>query len=331
MHLVSLHVRRRPWVAALAGVAVAGAMFAGGEGGVAVQAGVLPDGFVVMHGGAGARRVVVMDPSGEERYDAPFTVRADARVVGARVGAVVGWHDRDKVQLAHVDDEGSLLHPSTWGKSAQKLCAGVASNDDRFAIGWLEGDGAVWFVHGPLAAAGAADDVPIEIHDPLKASWCAIASAEQNVALLWRSKKNYNLLFCTAKSCGGYFARVDVDPQDTILGVGCLRDSCMIASRGQRGPVRLHHVSLTGKVKWSRTLAVGVEEAAIVGVGDRGFAVATAGQGAVQVQRFTLEGAATPVWHGAGAAPSLAWSKGQLAVATAHGREVVTEVVSLPR
>lgn len=84
-------------------------------------------------------------------------------------------------------------------------------------------------------------------------------------------------------------------------------------------------------MKWSRTLGADVEEAAIVGAGDRGFAVATAGQGAVEVQRFALDGAAVPVLRGAGAAPSLAWSKGQLAVATARGREVVTEVVSLPR
>lgn len=80
---------------------------------------------------------------------------ASGAVLGAfftstRVGAAVAWHEGAKLRLARLAADGQLVESSTWGKSVQRLCEGVASNDAMFGVGWLEADGKVWVVHGPV-------------------------------------------------------------------------------------------------------------------------------------------------------------------------------------
>src|SRR5437868_4933144 len=168
--LLTLHAgRRAPWFAA-AGVAIMVAIVvaivvalvwprnaappapAAPPGGL--QLAVVRDGFVVTHPTDGGRRVIELDREGRERGTLITRHGEDQRVVGTSVGPAVAWEEARKVRFVRVSDDRDL---GTWGKSVRQLCDGVASNDARFAVGWLEADDTVWIVHGPLVAGGPAD------------------------------------------------------------------------------------------------------------------------------------------------------------------------------
>ena len=83
-----------------------------------------------------------------------------ARVVGGRAGTLFAWLSDKRLRLALVGEDGTLGAPSAWGRNALQLCDGVATGDHRFGVGWLERDGGVWFVHGPIGAAVNATAVP---------------------------------------------------------------------------------------------------------------------------------------------------------------------------
>jgi hypothetical protein len=212
------------------------------------QAGVLTDGFTVLHGPRGARHIHELDGHGNIERAVPLRMDRDLRLVGTRRGSAVGWQDGKKVQLALVGDDGTLEQRSTWGKNVRQLCDGAASNDHRFGVGWLESDGRVWFVHGPLdhAAAGVAAPATLAA-EPAGASWCGIASAERNVALLWREGSRLLMNFCTAKKCTSLVVKVPLDRRDTLLGYGCVRDSCLFGTRDKAGNAKLYHVTEKGK------------------------------------------------------------------------------------
>jgi hypothetical protein len=171
-------------------------------------------------------------------------------------------------------------------------------------------------------------------HQALASSkWCGIASAEHKVALMWTERDRLILNFCDKRQCSGFRAPVLIDADDTLLGFGCLRDSCLIAARDPKGATRVHLVNQLGKVQWSRPLTTARDASVtIVGAGDRSFAVATRGDADATVHRFTRDGASTLLWERRGAeAPSLAWSAGKLMVGYRHDRNVVTEVLAVPR
>src|SRR5665647_3228893 len=113
---------------------------------------VLRDGFAIMEAD-GDRHVVEVDEDGNRRRRRAVPVVTDARVIGTAQGAAVGWLERKKVKLALIKGDGELGQASEWGRNATALCESAASNDQRFAIGWLESDGRVWFVHGPMSSA----------------------------------------------------------------------------------------------------------------------------------------------------------------------------------
>ena len=277
------------------------------------QAAVLADGFALL----ADRHVVEFDREGNKQHEMKLQLeRGNVRFVGTRAGTAVGWQDGKKLKLAIIDSDGRTTDDSTWGKNVKQLCDGAATNEHRFGVGWLESDGTVWFVHGPmnrLATAFEAADLPA------KASWCGLASAEHNVALLFREGARILMSFCSKKECSSLVVKVPIDTSDTLLGYGCVRDSCLFATRDKHGTTMLHRVTERG-----RAITKALEHArpdspvSIVGAGDRAFAIAyVSTDNNATIQRVAVDGTFTNVWHFNGEpAPSLAWASGKLFVAT---------------
>ena len=278
------------------------------------QAAVLADGFAVL----ADKHVAEYDREGNKQHEMALRLeRGNVRFVGTRAGAAVGWQDGKKLKLAVLDSDGNTTDDSTWGKNVKQLCDGAATNEHRFGVGWLEGDGGVWFVHGPMnrLAAEVIDRVELPT---TKATWCSIASAEQNIALLWREGARILMNFCTKKECTGLVVKVPIDVKDTFLGYGCVRDACLFATRDKHGTTKLHRVPEKG-----RTLVKALEHArpdsqvSIVGAGTRAFAIAyVSTDGNATIQRVATDGGLTNVWHfNAEVVPSLAWANDKLFVA----------------
>lgn len=297
-----------------------------------LQVAVLRDGFVMTHVADVGRRVVELERDGNKRRDMTLRHAGDRRVVGTRGGTAIAWQDGKRVHLARIDDERGV---STWGKSVRQLCDGVASNDARFGVGWLEADDTVWVVHGPLAANTAAEvEEPIVSGTELaRSDWCGVASGEQNIALLWRSADQLLFTMCTKKRCSSLPARFALDRRLPLLGFGCLRDACLIASRDDVGTIRLAYLGETSRLKWSQPLAAATSAVSIIGVGDRAFAVGYATDRGGEVFRFDRDGQSTSVWRDAASTgpPSLAWSSGRLLIAHYHGDALAHEIVPLQR
>lgn len=289
------------------------------------QAAVLADGFAVL----ADRRMIELDRKGRVQHETTLRLdRRDVRFVGTRAGSAVGWQDGKQVKLAILDADGNPDDVSSWGKRVQKLCDGAATNEHRFGVGWLEADGRVWFVHGPLDRMTVASLVE---PPAAKASWCGIASAEQNVALLWREGSRLLMNFCTRKQCTSLVVKVPIDTRDALLGYGCVRDSCLFATRDKHGTTKLHRVTERGRAI-VKTLEHATPDTAvsIVGAGTRGFALAyRSNDGRTTIQRVGVDGALANVGHlEASDPPSLAWAGGRLLVALPSGE---TRVLALPR
>jgi hypothetical protein len=281
-----------------------------------VQAAVLPDGFAVLVDG---KQVRELDRDGTTQHQMLLRLDAEVRLVGSRAGSAVGWRDGKRVKLAVLDSDGNADEPTAFGKKATQLCDGAASNEHRFGVGWLESDGRVWFVHGPNG--GAAGIELMETASTANVTWCGIASAEQNVTLIWREGAKTYMNFCGTKQCSSLVAKVPVDSKDTLLGYGCVRDACLFATRDRAGATRLHRVTEKG-----RAIVKPLDNAAadtsisIVGAGTRAFAIAyIATNGLATVERVAVDGTFTDVWHFGNErqAPALAWAADKLLVAFA--------------
>lgn len=278
------------------------------------QAAVLADGFAVL----ADKRIREYDREGTQQHEMTLQLdRGNVRFVGTRAGTAVGWQDGKKLKLAMVDGDGSTGDSTTWGKNVTRLCDGAATNEHRFGVGWLENDGKVWFVHGPMDRMAPDSIAPFEL-PTTKASWCAIASAEQNVTLLWREGGRILMNFCGRKSCSSLVVKVPIDTKDTLLGYGCVKDSCLFATRDKHGVTKLHRVTERG-----RAIVKALEHSrpdspvSIVGAGSRAFAIAyISTDGNATIQRVAVDGTFTNVWHFNGeVAPSLAWAADKLFVA----------------
>lgn len=289
-----------------------------------IQAAVLPDGFAVLLD----RRIRELDRDAAVHHELPLQLATEVRLVGTRAGTTVGWQDGKQIKLATLDDDGRPTEISTWGKRAVRLCEGAASNDQRFAVGWFESDGGVWIVHGPtarLASAGALAD--LEVDPAAKVTWCGVASAAQDLALTWRAGQKTYLNFCGPKACSSYVAKVPLPADDTFLGFGCVRDSCLYASRDRRGDVALRRVTEAG-----RGLVVALATAApdtavsVVGAGPRSFAIAyVTRERRVAVELRGIDGAVTRSWQfdDEREAPALRWAGDRLLIAFASARLAV--------
>ena len=341
MRLVTLHARRRPGWFVLATLALVAALGWPRHRTTAppptgnLQVAVLRDGFAATHPVAAGRRVVELERDGQARRELTLPEPGDRRILGTSVGTAIAWQDGSKVRVAQIDDGREL---GAWGTAVQRLCDGVASNDARFAFGWLEADGKLWYVHGPVAASGApqaaAFDPAITSADALAhPQWCGVASADDSIALAWRDDDKLSFVTCTTRRCSTLPATAGLDRKIQILGFGCLPNACLFAVRDPDGNARLGYVAKTLRGKWTRAVPATSATVSVIGVGDRAFAVGYASQAGVEVVRFDREGNATSVWrddHASGA-PALAWSSGRLLVAHFHGDQLSHETIALVR
>lgn len=294
-----------------------------------VRAAVLRNGFA-LHVAGQPHRVREISRKGPQRAEHVVDRAGEVRVVGTRSGATAAWLDTKKVRLVALEKKREL---GVWGKSARMLCEGVASNDERFGVGWLEADDSVWFVHGPTTVETQAEHAALE---PMLASqadpktWCGLASAEGNIALFWRDRDRLFFNMCTKKKCASLPAAVAFPRSDVLLGFGCLRNACLVAARDKHGKARLAYLTESGSTKWTRPLATDRLAVSIVGAGSRAFAVGYVGENGAEVLRVEPKGATSKVWQGAAAdgVPALAWSNGQLLVGQRSG---APSVIPFPR
>lgn len=277
-----------------------------------MQVAVIDDGFLAF---TPSRDVVELDRDAREQHRVRLAVDGDVRLVGTRAGTAVAWQDKRKLKLAIVDADGHPGDPSTWGKNVKQLCDGVASNEYRFGVGWLEADGGVWFVHGPMARTLSATSV----EPPVKSSWCGIASAAENVALLWRDGGRLLMNFCTAKKCTSLVVKVPIDGKDTLLGYGCVTDACLFAARDKQGNTKLVRVTERGKTIVKPLENVADAAISVTGAGTRAFAVSYRGNdNRATIRRVALDGTLTHVWHFADdGTAAITWAGGKLLVAFA--------------
>lgn len=280
----------------------------------APQAAVLSDGFAVM----AAKMMREYDRAGTRTHETAVRLPdANVRFVGTRGGPAIGWLKDKKLALALVDEDGEPRDTATWGKRVKMLCDGQATNEHRFGVGFLEGDGKVWFVHGPVDRLSA--DATSILEPPVtNASWCGVASAEQNIALLFREGARLLMNFCSRKQCDSLVVKVPVDTKDTLLGYGCVQDSCLFATRDKHGTTTLHRVTNKGRaIKRQLEHARPDSPVSIVGAGTRAFAIAyVATDNNAAIQRVAVDGTFTNVWHWNGeVVPGLAWAAGKLFVA----------------
>lgn len=290
-------------------------MWRGGDEAVAprVQAGVLRNGFTVLVD----RQVHELGRDARTEHQMSLQLADEVRFVGTSAGSTVGWKAGKKLKLAALDDGGNPDEPSTWGKKVAQLCEGAASNEHRFGIGWLESDNRVWIVHGPMRASALALDA-LELHtDAAKVTWCGVASAGPDLALLWRDGKKLQLNFCTPKACSAYVTKVPVPAEEQLLGFGCVRDACLFASRDKSQTV-LRRVFETGRsIKLALTAAADDTRVEIVGTGPRVFAVAYVDrEHRVAVELRDIDGSVKQSWSfDEREVPALRWDGARLLVA----------------
>jgi hypothetical protein len=298
-----------------------------------VQAAVLKDGFAVRVGS----RVLDIDRKGKQRKQYALAHTGDLRVVGTNNGAAAVWIESKKVKLVKVSTGKTL---AVFGKSARMLCDGVATNDERFAAGWLEADDTIWFVHGETRVKrsnevetdsdGEVAETQATFAQGDRKNWCGIASAQDLIALFWRDGDRVFIQTCSRKKCGGVAGTVAFDRKDTLLGFGCVRNACLLAARDKQGSNRLQLVTESGSIKWKRPLATTQLDVSIVGAGPDAFAVGYVSEHGTEVLRIGRKGEVQKVWQGAAAAgaPALAWSRDQLLVAP---RGAESTLVAFPK
>jgi hypothetical protein len=294
--------------------------------GTVVQAAVIPGGFAIAHD----HRMLELDAQGAVRRELALDQADDVRVVGTRGGPAAVWLAGRKIHFALVDDGAES---QTFGKSARQLCDGVASNDARFGVAWLESDGRVWMVHGPMGAHVADEVEAIARREAAGTpSWCGIAAADDQIALVWRERDRLYIDMCSAKRCNAMPYVVGLDANLPLLGVGCVHEACLVAARDESGTARIALVA-RNKARWTKPLATTAGTASVIGAGDRAFAVAIAADHGAEVIRFDRDGNAASVWRDATATsvPALAWSGGRLLVAYQRGGELVHDAVAMPR
>ncbi len=302
-----------------------------------LQAAVLPNGFAAVVRARDVHdstRVIEVDRgAGFPERNIALQLSADVRLVGTRTGVMVGWAADRRLKLATLDGDGRPDKVTTWGKNVETLCDGAASNEHRFAVGWLDSDRHVSFVTGTVEGA-------VVSMNPSTASanvtWCGVASAERNVAVFRRDADSLTMSFCGAGTCTDEIP-VPIGADDKILGFGCVADSCLIAARDRRhDTIKLHHVTSGGQ-----TIVEPLDDAtlgtlaSIVGVGTHAFAVAYMTQnGFASIKRFAVDGTMTDAWGHSGAdeAPTIAWAADKLFIVSQSAfSSEETYAVDMPR
>jgi hypothetical protein len=307
------------------------------------QAAVLADGFAAIDS---ANRVVELDADGARRHELTVRDIANPRIVGFGSGLGVVWRDGKRMAAADVDPDGNVGKPSRFGKSVQIMCHGTASNAHRFAVGWTEPDGAVWIVFGSTSSSRGAPPDGEELGPALEASsfsdapafggalarptFCAVASADQKVALLWNDGSKTSMALCD-KKCSSIATPIALPKGRELLGFGCLRDACLIATRNG-GATEATWVSMKGKPQWTKPLRDASLDTRVelVGTGTQ-IAIAYATAGEPVVVAASRSGELAPIWQGeADGVPSIQWAAGRLVIARHVGGELISSVVRVP-
>lgn len=300
------------------------------------QAAVLSDGFAAIDG---AGRIVELDDDAERRRqiavaDAP----AGARVIGVVSQVGLAWRAGKQMAIGVVDEDGHLDGTSKFGKRVASVCDGVATNEHEFGVAWFEADGGIWFVRGPTSARSAtgapdavlAAEAAVPTAEPAKADFCAIASADEKLALLFTEGNRTTLVLC-GRQCGAA-RRLELPKKSAVLGLGCTRAGCVVATRGDGGAVNATWVSPQGKSQWTKPLphARPGTRVALAGTGTQvAIAYATANEPVV-VAASAAGGLAT-VWQGESAdVPSIVHASGRLLVARSVGGEITGTLVRVP-
>ncbi len=298
------------------------------------QAAVLADGFAAIDARG---RIAVLDDEAERRRQIALTgAPAGGRVVGLAGHVGLVWRDGKRVAVAAVDDDGSLEGTARFRKRVASMCEGVATNEHAFGAAWFEADGSVWFVHGPTSprgatavAAAAAVTAEAALAVPAKADFCAIASAGDRIALLFTEGSRTTLALC-GRQCTP--RRLELPKKSAVLGLGCTRGGCAIATRGAGGAAHVTWVTPQGKARWTRPLphASPDTRVALAGTGAAiAVAYATANEPVVVIA--SAGGELATAWQGASDdLPSIVHSAGRLLVARTLDGEITGSLVGAP-
>jgi hypothetical protein len=295
------------------------------------QAAVLYDGFAVIEGGT---KLVELDDTGDVRSETALSsMPADTRVIGMVKGPGVVYRDGKKVVIGYVDDDGKIEQPQRFGRSVHKMCEQTASNSRRFAVSWTEGDGEIWFVHGPTKRRFEA--IPIVTRDMLpddtelrQPSYCGVASAGNDIVLLYRDGSRTNLVTCSEKRCSNP-QTIKLDAKREILGFGCTKEACAIVTRDGNSVDASWAWLRGGKVEWTKPLPSPADDTRVtaVGVGAQ-VAIAYSIDPEPVVRVVGKDGAMKVVWQGrSDTVPGLAWSDTALLVAAHRDGGIATTIV----
>lgn len=302
------------------------------------QAAVLADGFAATAGGG---RIALFGDEAERRRE--IAVRAappGARVVGVAGHVGLVWRDGKRVAVGVVADDGHLEGITRFGKRVASMCEGVATNEHKFGVAWFEADGSIWFVHGPTSPQGAAEPagqpqlqlqlIEEPLAEPAKADFCAIASAHDKLALLFTEGSRTTLVLC-GRRCEGA-RRVELPRKSAVLGFGCTRSGCAIATRGESGAALATWVTPQGRVQWTKPLPHASPDTEVSLAGTRAqVAIAYATANEPVVVTVSPGGALAAVWQGAGdGVPSVVHAAGRLLVARSVDGQLTGSIVRAP-
>jgi hypothetical protein len=297
--------------------------------------GIEREGFLVME--SRDRRVVrEIGRDNKERRRRAVPAMNHVRLVGTAAGPAIAFIDKKKLVLGQLGTNGELTERQTFGRAAKELCASAASSDKRFAVGWREATGTVWFVHGGMSGkVGALADQAAAVQQlpsATAADWCTVVSADDDIAVLWTERARLFAAFCTQKRCSKQ-VQIPLGPSDIPFAIGCLRDGCLISYRGgEKLETSIAWVTTSGKLTWSKQLPVrSVREVSITAAGPDALVVSYLGHLGATVSRVQRSGSVERVWADPTLdyAPDVAWSRGSLLLAWRSGAGVHHEVVPL--
>jgi hypothetical protein len=351
-YLVALHVRRRPALLAIVVVPLVTFVLLSRDrttDSTAVatkvpplQAAVLKDGFAVMEA-VGDRHLVELDRNGTRRRRSAIPTVTETRAIGMSIGAGVAWLQSKKMHVAKVEKDGKLGRAQTFGTSVRQVCHGVASNDHRWAVGWLEErDDKFWFVHGPTQRGTAADAaletsaIGLDADIAARMTWCAITSANDYVALVFRVEAKTFVYMCSKKECGGVQTRAPIDPRDEVMDIACQKDGCLVAMRTRDGAANLIAFNLRGKTTWTKKLTYATRDTRVqlAAAGDRAYlASLMTEEGPVVERMLSKTGSSGRTWHGAQglSEAAITWSRDYAMLAYWDGNSLGTDVFAMPR
>jgi len=291
-----------------------------------MQAAVLGDGFVVIERGGQRKRVIELDDHGAMRRTVLLQgYPADTRVIGlsGRTGLV--WKSGTRIALAELDKLDR--QPKRFGRDVLRLCEQTATRRKSFGVAWLERDGGIGAIRGVTAMETTAELASDEPAEP--PTYCAVASADDRLALLWRTGDRTSLTMC-GRRCREPVT-VDLGPRRTILGFGCTRTECVVATRNSEGTIEARWLDRNGRVVWAKPLRDACRDTTVelVGVGTHVVIAYSLGPEPVIVLADKA-GTMRPIWQ-AGAdpdtVPSLGFAGDSLLVAFRRDGKLATEVL----